>query len=262
MVQAPGSQPSDGRVGAVVVAAGKSTRMKGVDKVFTAVLGVPLVAYSLDQLESFPSVAEIVLVLSPGSLDEGRDLLRHRSYRKVSHVCAGGERRQDSVRCGLERLTDCRWVIVHDGARPCLDQGILERGLTAVEECGAAVAGVRVKDTIKQVSAQGLVTDTPDRDTLWAAQTPQIFEYDLLWDAHQRCTQPVTDDAAMVESLGHPVKMFLGSYENLKVTTPKDLAVAETFLRSQRARILWEGCWGTLSCKIGFPNTPPKEPFS
>ena len=212
--------------------------MNGVDKVFSPILGVPLVAYCLDQLESFPSVAEIVLVLSPDSLDQGRHLLRHRGYQKVSHVCAGGERRQDSVRCGLEKLANCRWVIVHDGARPCLDQGILQRGLTAVEECGAAVAGVPVKDTIKLVSPQGQITDTPDRDRLWAAQTPQLFEFDLLWDAHQRCNQPVTDDAAMVESLGHPVKMFLGSYENLKVTTSGDLAVAETFLRSLKPRIL------------------------
>ena len=234
----PSSRPSKRRVGAVVVAAGKSNRMQGVDKVFTPILGVPLVAYSLDQLELFPSVAEIVLVLSPDSLDQGQDLLRHRGYQKVTHVCAGGERRQDSVRCGLEHLANCRWVIVHDGARPCLDQGILQRGLTAAEECGAAVAGVPVKDTIKLVSAQGQIMDTPDRDRLWAAQTPQFFEYALLWDAHQRCTQPVTDDAAMVESLGHPVKMFLGSYENLKVTTPEDLAVAESYLRPRKLGIL------------------------
>ena len=100
-----------------------------------------------------------------------------------------------------------------------------------MEESGAAVAGVPVKDTIKLVSPQGDVTGTPDRETLWAAQTPQIFDYDLLVDAHRRCTHPVTDDAAMVESLGHTVKMFLGSYENLKVTTPEDLAIAETFLK-------------------------------
>ena len=150
----------------------------------------------------------------------------------MSHVCAGGQRRQDSVRCGLERLAGCRWVIVHDGARPCLDPGILQRGLTAVQECGAAVAGVPVKDTIKQVSPQGQITGTPDRDRLWAAQTPQIFEYALLWQAHQRCTQPVTDDAAMVESLGHPVKMFLGAYENIKVTTTDDLVIAERFLKT------------------------------
>ena len=222
----------------MVVAAGNSTRMNGVDKVFTPILGVPLVAYCLDQLESFPYVSEIVLVLSSPSLDRGRDLLSNRGYQKVAHVCTGGERRQDSVRCGLEKLTNCRWVIIHDGARPCLDHGILRRGLAAVEECGAAVAGVPVKDTIKLVSPQGRITDTPDRDRLWAAQTPQLFDYALLWDAHLRCTQQVTDDATMVENLGHPVQMFLGSYENLKVTTPEDLTVAESFLRSQRTSFL------------------------
>ena len=232
---APGTNrrtESGARVGAVVVAAGKSTRMKGVDKVFTPVLGLPLVAYALDLLEAFPPVAEIVLILEPDSLDQGHDFVSRRGYRKVSHVCAGGDRRQDSVRCGLEHLVSCQWVIVHDGARPCLDEGMLQRGMEAVEESGAAVAGVPVKDTVKLVSSQGLVAETPLRDKLWAAQTPQIFRYDLLLDAHQRCTQLVTDDAAMVESLGHPVRMFLGSYENLKVTTPEDLFIAEAFLRS------------------------------
>ena len=245
------------RIGAVVVAAGNSTRMKGVDKVFTPLLGVPLVAYSLDQLECFPAVAEIVLVLSPDSLGQGQVLVHDRGYRKVSDVCAGGERRQDSVRCGLERLADCRWVIVHDGARPCLDQGILQRGMTAVQECGAAVAGVPVKDTIKQVSAQGQITGTPDRDTLWAAQTPQIFEYDLLWEAHQRCTQPFTDDGAMGESLGHPVKMFLGSYETLKVTQTEDLAVTEHFIKPPRSL---GGRKGQHFLQERVPHTLPKEP--
>ena len=102
------------------------------------------------------------------------------------------------------------------------------------------MAGVPVKDTIKVVSPQEVVVSTPDRQGLWAAQTPQIFRYDLLLEAHQRCTESVTDDAAMVESLGHTVKMFLGSYENLKVTTPEDLAVAEVFLRA-RDKVLGEG---------------------
>ena len=109
---------------------------------------------------------------------------------------------------------------------------MLTRGLAAAQEWGAAVAGVPVKDTIKVTSSQELVLDTPARETLWAAQTPQIFRYSLLWDAHQRCQGAFTDDASMVESLGHPVKMFLGSYQNLKVTTPEDLAVAEVFLKA------------------------------
>ena len=220
-------------VGAVVVAAGSSSRMGGVDKIFAPVLDRPLVCFALDQLEAFPPVTEIVLVLDSGSLTQGRELVDARGYRKVTHVCPGGKRRQDSVRSGLDALTPCDWVIVHDGARPCLDLPMLERGLAAVQEAGAAVAGVPVKDTIKVVSDQGAVVDTPDRKSLWAAQTPQIFRYDLLRDAHDRCVEDVTDDAMMVESLGHSVKMFLGSYENLKITTPEDLILAEAFLKQR-----------------------------
>jgi 2-C-methyl-D-erythritol 4-phosphate cytidylyltransferase len=122
--------------------------------------------------------------------------------------------------------------MVHDGARPCLDQALLERGLAAARETGAAAAGMPVKDTIKTVSASHLVTGTPPRESLWAAQTPQIFRYELLRQAHGHCTETMTDDAAMVESLGHPVKMFPGYYENLKVTTPGDLVFIESFLES------------------------------
>ena len=221
------------RVGVIVVAAGQSSRMAGVDKTFTPLLGLPLVAYSLEQFEAFPPVSEIVLVLAEQSLGQGRDLVRSREFRKVSHICAGGGRRQDSVRNGLHSLTPCDWVIVHDGARPCLDQPLLQRGLEAAKESGAAVAGAPVKDTIKVVSAQEMVTDTPDRDSLWAAQTPQVFRYELLQEAHCRCSQTVTDDAAMVESLGHPVKMFFGSHQNLKVTTPEDLIIVEALLRER-----------------------------
>ncbi len=113
---------------------------------------------------------------------------------------------------------------------------MLQRGLDAAAESGAAVAGVPVKDTIKVVSQQGVVTDTPAREGLWAAQTPQVFRYDLLWDAHQRCTETVTDDATMVERLGYTVRMFTGSYENIKVTTPEDLILAEAFLSSRAVR--------------------------
>ena len=220
------------RVGAVIVAAGRSTRMGGVDKTFAPILGRPLVAHTLDRFESSSLIDQIVLVLAEDSLEQGLKLVEDRGYKKVAHVCAGGQRRQDSVRNGLELLSPCDWVMVHDGARPCLDDAMLQRGLDAAAECGSAVAGVPVKDTIKLVSSEQMVKDTPDRSRLWAAQTPQVFRYDLLLEAHQTCTQDVTDDAAMVESLGHPVKMFLGAYENIKVTTTDDLVVAETFLKA------------------------------
>jgi 2-C-methyl-D-erythritol 4-phosphate cytidylyltransferase len=226
---------SDSPVGVVVVAAGKSSRMGGVDKTFAPVLGKPLVAHTLSHFESSPLVGEVVLVLASEELGRGKQLVQVSNLRKVKHVCAGGDRRQDSVRNGLESLQPGQWVIVHDGARPCLDQQMLGRGLDAVQETGAAVAGVPVKATIKVVSPQGVVLDTPGRDTLWAAQTPQIFRSDLLMEAHQKCTETVTDDAAMVESLGYQVKMFLGSYENIKVTTPEDLAVVKILLRARAA---------------------------
>jgi 2-C-methyl-D-erythritol 4-phosphate cytidylyltransferase len=221
-----------GKVGAVIVAAGRSTRMGGVDKTFVPILGLPLVAHTLDRFESFPQVDQIVLVLAEESLDRGRELVQERGYRKVAHVCAGDQRRQDSVRNGLELLSPCEWVLVHDGARPCLDEAMLQRGLDAAAECGSAVAGVPVKDTIKLVSPDLMVNQTPDRSLLWAAQTPQVFQYDLFLEAHRTCTEDVTDDAAMVEALGHPVKMFQGSYQNIKVTTTADLIIAEVFLKA------------------------------
>lgn len=216
---------------AIVVAAGQSTRMGDVDKTLATVLGIPLIAHTLSHFESCTLIDEIVLVLSKDNLDQGREIVQELNFSKISRICAGGKRRQDSVRNGLEALRPCQWVMVHDGARPCLEQSLLERGLAAARETGAAVAGMPVKDTIKTVSADHLVTGTPPREFLWAAQTPQIFRYDLLRRAHRRCTETMTDDAAMVESLGHPVKMFLGSYENLKVTTPEDLVFVEAILR-------------------------------
>lgn len=217
-----------------MAAAGQSSRMGGLDKIFTTVLGQPLLSYSLAQLETFPPVTRVAVVLDEGSVEQGEELVRRHECRKVVKVCPGGARRQDSVRLGLEALGPCDFVVVHDGARPCLDHCMLTRGLEAAREWGAAVAGVPVKDTIKVASPQGLVQDTPARDTLWAAQTPQVFRYSLIWKAHQRCQGEFTDDASMLESLGKPVKMFFGSYQNLKVTTPEDLAVAEAFLAARR----------------------------
>ena len=218
-------------VGAVIVAAGRSSRMGGVDKTFAPLLGVPLIAHSVERFEAHSNVGEIVLVLAEESVERGRELATSRGWRKVTQVCAGGERRQDSVCNGLTALSPCDLVMVHDGARPCLDAATLERGIEAATGHGAAVAGMPVKDTIKRISPELLVEETPERARLWQAQTPQVFRYSLLLEAHRVCQADVTDDAAMVESLGHPVRMFEGSYENIKVTTAGDLVVAEAFLR-------------------------------
>ena len=223
------------QVGVVIVAAGSSTRMAGVDKTFAPLLGRPLITHTIDRFEEFALVTQIVLVLASDSLEYGRLLARERGYRKVSHICAGGARRQDSVMAGLEALEPCRWVMVHDGARPGLDAALLQRGLDAVADSphGAAIAGVPVKDTIKVVDGNGVVKDTPSRETLWAAQTPQVFNYDLLCRAYAEFEGDATDDAMMVEVLGCQVSVFPGSYENLKVTTPEDLMVMEAVLRGR-----------------------------
>ena len=222
------------RVGAVIVAAGRSTRMGGVDKTFAPLLGAPLIAHTVERFENFPGVHEVALVLAEESVPTGRELAASRGWQKTLQVCAGGARRQDSVYNGLAALGDCGLVLVHDGARPCVDAATLERGIRAAAEHGAAVAGTPVKDTIKRVSPDLLVEDTPERARLWAAQTPQVFRRDLLLEAHRRCDGDYTDDAAMVEAIGHPVRMFEGAYENIKVTTAGDLVVAEAFLRGMR----------------------------
>ena len=219
------------RIGAVIVAAGRSTRMGGVDKTFSPLMGDPLIAHTLDRFEESSVIEEVVLVLADDSVQRGRRLVAERRYGKVTQVCPGGERRQDSVRNGLLALAPCDLVMVHDGARPCLDPAMLERGASVASEHGAAVAGMPVKDTIKRVGPDLTVEGTPERSRLWQAQTPQIFRYDLLMEAHQRCEGDFTDDAAMVESLRHQVRMFEGSYENIKVTTSGDLVIAETFLK-------------------------------
>jgi 2-C-methyl-D-erythritol 4-phosphate cytidylyltransferase/2-C-methyl-D-erythritol 2,4-cyclodiphosphate synthase len=223
-----------GKVGAVIAAAGQGQRMGGVDKVFAELGGVPLLARVLDTFQECPVVDEIVLVLAEENLERGRGLVGRHHWPKVTTICPGGRRRQDSVRNGLQRLRDCRWVVIHDGARPLVSSDLIERGLAEVRESGAAVAAVPVKDTIKRVSC-GFVQETPQRDSLWAVQTPQVFLFDLIFRAHQEITGDVNDDATMVEKMGQGVKIYVGSYENIKMTTPEDLVLAEGILRRKKA---------------------------
>lgn len=208
--------------------------MGGVDKTFAPLLGTSLIGHTLSRFESSSVVSEIVLVLAGESVDRGRRLVADGGCHKVSSVVAGGQRRQDSVRNGLLALAPCDYVMVHDGARPVVDDSMLERAALAAMEHGAAVAGVPVKDTIKRVGPSLIIADTLDRSLLWQAQTPQVFRYDLLLEAHRRCDGDYTDDAAMLESLGHSVHMFEGSYENIKVTTAGDLVIAEALLREMK----------------------------
>lgn len=223
------------RVGVVVAGAGESRRMRGIDKVLTPVLGKPLLGYSMELFATLPEVNAIALVLRDDLVPQGNALVQSEHWTKVRAVTAGGKRRQDSVAAGLKLLADCDWIMVHDGARPCVDAAIVWRGLAAAQETGAAIAAVPAKDTIKRVDTANLVVDTPERNTLWQVQTPQVFRADLLRRAYASDGNDVTDDAALVEQLGGRVKVFMGSYENIKVTTPEDLQVVELFLRARKA---------------------------
>lgn len=224
----------ESRIGAVVPGAGKSQRLGGGDKLFRPILGRPLLAWTLEGLHSSPLVDEIVLVLNEDNLDKGKALVRQDNLHKVRSICLGGERRQDSVVKGLNSLSPCRWVIIHDAARPCITPDLIARGLEAVRTAKAVVAAVPAIDTIKLVSPGGLVETTPERHRLWQIQTPQIFDYELIMRAYKEVTGDVTDDASAVEKLGHPVRIFPGSYENIKVTYELDFLLVEAILRQRR----------------------------
>jgi 2-C-methyl-D-erythritol 4-phosphate cytidylyltransferase len=145
----------------------------------------------------------------------------------VVEICAGGKRRQDSVRQGLNELDDCDWIIIHDAARPFLTADLIDDGLEAVQTTGAAVAAVPIKDTVKLGGSDMMVSRTLNREELWAVQTPQIFRFDIIAEAHEQVKEDVTDDASMVEQLGRKVRLYMGSYNNIKITTLEDLALAE-----------------------------------
>ena len=217
-------------VGAIIAAAGVGRRFSEGDKLFAPLAGRPVIARALMAFEVCRAVHTVVLVLAEENLERGCRLVDAAGFDKVTVICPGGPRRQDSVRLGLEALPACRWVVVHDGARPLVTADLIEAGLAAAAETGAAIAAVPVVDTLKEVADDGLITKTLDRGNLWAAQTPQVFDYELLREAHRQARGEATDDAALVEALGRRVKVFPGSARNLKVTTAADLALAQALM--------------------------------
>ncbi len=219
------------KIGAIIAAAGGGERMGGVDKIWAELGGRAVVAWALQAFSDSGLVDEIALVLCEKDLERGRELVDKEGWKGV-RVVMGGRRRQDSVANGLQKLVGCDWVLVHDGARPLVTSDIIERGLEAARETGAAAAAVPATDTVKAAAPDMMVLQTPPRGNLWAVQTPQVFCYSLLMKAHQNAAD-VTDDASMVEVLGGRVKLYMGAYDNIKITTPSDLAVAEALLKGR-----------------------------
>jgi len=217
---------------AIIVAAGAGTRMAGIDKVLSPIAGIPVLLRSTRPFQDCPAISRIIIVVSGEKEPMCRRLIQQKEeWSKVADICLGGARRQDSVAEGLKHVEDAEGVVIHDGARPLVTVDLIERGLEAAQETGAAVAAMPVKDTIKVVNDHNIVIDTPSRISLQAVQTPQVFRYEIIAGAYRQLQDDVTDDASLVERAGYRVKLYEGSYDNIKITSPGDLAVAEALLK-------------------------------
>jgi 2-C-methyl-D-erythritol 4-phosphate cytidylyltransferase len=208
----------------------------GRNKLWLPLAGEPILVHTVRLFASHPEVQETVLVVNEQDQADVQDLLQAEGI-SVSLVLGGAER-QDSVRNGLQALSpECSYVLVHDAARPFVTPRQISEIIRQVRRDDATIMAVPVKDTIKVVGATGQVESTPARESLWAVQTPQAFRMSLLQEAHQRARETGkrgTDDAMLVEWLGHPVTVMTGSYENIKITTPDDMLLGEEILRKRR----------------------------
>jgi 2-C-methyl-D-erythritol 4-phosphate cytidylyltransferase len=218
---------------AVVVAAGRSQRM-GFDKLLTPLGGRPLLLHTLERLLRTEIPTEIILVIRPGSEAEMEAVIAPLSAKGNIRLVPGGAQRQDSVYAGLCAVSDAsEFVLVHDAARPFVTKELIDIVLAAAKLSGAAVCGAPCSDSLKEVGEDGLVEHTIDRSKLWTVQTPQIFRTGLLREAYQAALASgatFTDDTAVVEQMGHPVRIVLYHGINLKVTTPSDWKLAEAYL--------------------------------
>ena len=226
---APDVPSPRGDLSIILVAAGRSSRMDGVDKLFLSIEGRPVLWHSLAVFEACELVNTVIVVTHPSRIREFRDSIANSGFSKPCQIVAGGDRRQDSVRKGIEELRrindEATFIAVHDAARPFIDAAMLTRGVFAAGRVGAVIPVVPLKDTIKRVSS-GLVIDTPQRDQLFSVQTPQVFKSEILRAAHETVDEEVTDDASMVEIAGGLVGTFEGSYKNIKITTQSDIPIA------------------------------------
>ena len=228
-------------VTAIVAAAGRGTRL-GRRKQLLALLGRPVVAWCLEVFAASPVITDVVVVCEPDEARACEEVARGACGAKLRAVVRGGERRQDSVLAGLRAAApDASFVVVHDGARPFVTADMIERSLTAARMSGAAIVAVPVKDTIKLVGEGGIVNRSLAREQLWAAQTPQTFSVDALTRAYAAAEAEGfvgTDEAMLVEwAQSAHVAVVEGSYDNIKITTPEDLVLAEQIARRRTADV-------------------------
>jgi 2-C-methyl-D-erythritol 4-phosphate cytidylyltransferase len=221
---------------AVIVAAGKGTRMKtDISKQFIEISGIPVLVRTLYAFEKCTMINEIILVTNETDMVYCRDsIINYHGLKKVKKIVRGGQTRQESVYKGIIEAGDeagnrCGIIAVHDGARPFIRQEHIMDSIRAACEYGACCVAVPVKDTIKIADADGMVRSTPERSMLWSVQTPQVFKREILINAHEKALRDGfkgTDDAVLVERCGYPLKLVPGSYDNVKITTAEDIALA------------------------------------
>lgn len=222
---------------AIVLAAGQGKRMNNkVQKQFLLIKGKPVLYYSLSCFQKSREIEEIIVVTGKESINFCKqEIIVTYGFSKVKAVIAGGKERYDSVYAGLRACENCDYVFIHDGARPFLTDDMIIRGKEAVLTYGACVTGMPSKDTIKIADENGMVVSTPRRSLVWNIQTPQIFSYTAIREAYEKARQQsmedITDDAMVMERFGNlKIKLVEGSYENIKITTPEDILVAEKIL--------------------------------
>lgn len=223
--------------GVVIVAAGTGSRMKkDINKQFIKLKNKEIVAHTIEKFYNSENIDDIVVVIRED--EEGyfnKNIKEKYGFTNIK-VAHGGNERQDSVFNGIKMLKkECDVVLIHDGARPFVTDDIIKRSINKANEHNAIVVGVKVKDTIKVVSDNGNIVDTPNRSYLWAVQTPQVFKYDIITKAYEDAYNNNyygTDDAMLVERIGYNVKMIEGSYNNIKITTQEDLEFGEQILKN------------------------------
>lgn len=230
------------KIAAIIASAGQGKRMgTNTKKQYLNLNGEPVLVHSIKAYCLHPLVDEMILVTNESDLEYCDELKNSFKLSKVKAIVPGGKERQDSVKAGLEMVSkNIEIVVVHDGARPLVNSEVITAAISSAQVFGSGVVAVPVKDTIKKVSSDSTVIDTPDRKLLWAVQTPQAFQRSLLVEAYRRAYEmgfQGTDDASLVENLGEKVKIVPGSYSNLKITTPEDLIIAEALLQAGLVRL-------------------------
>ncbi|MCF6462466.1 2-C-methyl-D-erythritol 4-phosphate cytidylyltransferase [Clostridium sp. Cult1] len=226
-------------ISVVIAAAGMSNRMGSkINKQFISINNKPILAHTIGKFERCRYVDEIIVVAKEDDIEYCRkEIVKRFKFNKVSKIVRGGKERQDSVYNGILALNErCNIVLSHDGARPFVNIKNIVDGIEGAIKHGACVIGVPVKDTIKIVGNHNHIDSTPKRDFLWAAQTPQCFKKEIIMEGYKKAINDNfigTDDSSLVERLGIDVKMVMGSYENIKITTPEDLIVAESLLKDK-----------------------------